>query len=167
MSALCPHYVRTMSVLCPHNISLVRHISFARCCADIVQTYITRDRCPHYILLRFSALIQKKETRSSTALFCPTYGGEGHWLVVGPDQVGPEDDGQVGRGHLVHITSIHHLINWVHRLSESYNISDPPPDRLNESYNINEGYRTNKVGWRIYIYTSINSMYLHCTYVTE
>ena len=27
-----------------------------RCCADIVRTYISRDICPHYILLRFSAL---------------------------------------------------------------------------------------------------------------
>ena len=37
---LCGHisleiYVRTMSALCPHNISLVRHISFVRYCADI------------------------------------------------------------------------------------------------------------------------------------
>ena len=31
MSAQCPHYI------CPHNISLVRHTSFVRCCADIVQ----------------------------------------------------------------------------------------------------------------------------------
>ena len=37
-------YVRTMSALCPHNISLVRHISFVRCCTDIVRTYyISRD----------------------------------------------------------------------------------------------------------------------------
>ena len=40
---LCGHisleiYVRTMSAQCPHNISLVRHISFVRCCADIVPT---------------------------------------------------------------------------------------------------------------------------------
>ena len=44
-----------MSALCLHNISLVRHISFVRCCADIVRTYISRNICPHYILLRFSA----------------------------------------------------------------------------------------------------------------
>ena len=61
MRKLCGHisleiYVRTMSALCPHNISFVRHISFARCCADIVRTYISRDICPHYIILRFSVL---------------------------------------------------------------------------------------------------------------
>ena len=41
--SLCEHisleiYVRTMTAQCPHNISLVRHISFERCCADIVRT---------------------------------------------------------------------------------------------------------------------------------
>ena len=34
---------RYMSALCPHIISLVRHISFVRCCADIV-----RKLCGHY-----------------------------------------------------------------------------------------------------------------------
>ena len=38
MAALCPHNVRTMSALCSHNISLVIHISFVRCYADIVRT---------------------------------------------------------------------------------------------------------------------------------
>ena len=39
---ICSHYVRTMSTLCPHNISLVRHISFVRCCADIyLQGYMS------------------------------------------------------------------------------------------------------------------------------
>ncbi len=38
-----------------------------------------------------------------------TYGDERHGLVVGPDQVGPEDHGQVGCSHLVHITSVNHL----------------------------------------------------------
>ena len=63
---ICPYNVRTISALCPHNISLVRHISFVRCCADIVPTlcghcadiylqgYMSAQ-CPHYILLRFSA----------------------------------------------------------------------------------------------------------------
>ena len=31
-----------------------RHISLVRCCADIVQTYVSRDICLHYFLLRFS-----------------------------------------------------------------------------------------------------------------
>ena len=35
MSELCPHNVCTMSAQ-----HLVRHISFVRCCADIVRTYI-------------------------------------------------------------------------------------------------------------------------------
>ena len=46
-----------MSALCPHNISLVTHISFVRCYADIVRTYISRDICPQYILLWFSAQV--------------------------------------------------------------------------------------------------------------
>ena len=52
MSPQCPHYVRTMSSQCTHYVrtfSLVRHISFARCCADIVRTYISRDICPHNV----------------------------------------------------------------------------------------------------------------------
>ena len=35
--------------ICPHNISLVRHISFVRCCADIVRIYISRDICLHNV----------------------------------------------------------------------------------------------------------------------
>ena len=31
--------------------------TLCRYCADIVRTYISRDICPHYILLRFSALV--------------------------------------------------------------------------------------------------------------
>ena len=64
-----------MSAQCPHKISLVRHISFVRCCADIVRTlcghsanivrtYISRDICPHYILLWFSPQIMAKKWRS-------------------------------------------------------------------------------------------------------
>ena len=60
-----------MSALCPQNISLVRHISFVRCCADIVpilcghcadiylQGYVSAQ-CPRYILLRFSALVDQR-----------------------------------------------------------------------------------------------------------
>ena len=47
-----------MSALCPHNISRGIYISFSsRLSADIVRTYISRDICPHYILLRFSPLV--------------------------------------------------------------------------------------------------------------
>ena len=41
--------------------------------------------------------------------FSVTYGGEGHGLIIGPDQVGSEDDRQVGRRHLVHITAVNNL----------------------------------------------------------
>ena len=57
MSAQCPHNVRTMSALCPHNISRGIYVFFIDKSADIVRTYICRDICPHYILLRFSPLV--------------------------------------------------------------------------------------------------------------
>ena len=54
-----------MSAQRPHNISQGIYVFFMRCCADIVwtlcgncaiivRTYISRDICLHYILLRFS-----------------------------------------------------------------------------------------------------------------
>ena len=63
-----------MSAQCPHNISLVRHISFVRRCADIVRTLCRNcadiylqsymsAQCPHYILLRFSAQLKMQDRR--------------------------------------------------------------------------------------------------------
>ena len=54
-----PDYTVSDTVLL-YQISLVRHISLVRCCADIVRTYISRDICPHYILLRFSPLMSSQ-----------------------------------------------------------------------------------------------------------
>ena len=52
--------LKTDEVYSADNISLIRHISFVRCCADIVRTlcrycadivrtYISRDICPHIV----------------------------------------------------------------------------------------------------------------------
>ena len=46
--------LKTDEVYSADNISLIRHISFVRCCAGILRTYISRDVCPHYFLLRNS-----------------------------------------------------------------------------------------------------------------
>ena len=42
-----------MSAVCPHNISLVRHISFARCCADIYLQGYTYVRIISYFGFQF------------------------------------------------------------------------------------------------------------------
>ena len=55
------------------DICLFREM-FCGNCADIaaiVRTYISRDICPHYILLRFSALGNKKGSSIKETLFCP------------------------------------------------------------------------------------------------
>ena len=50
-----PDYTVSDTVLL-YQISLVRHLSLVRCCADIVRTYISRDICPHYILLQYECI---------------------------------------------------------------------------------------------------------------
>ena len=52
-----------------------RHISLARCLADIVRTYLylSRDTCPHYILLRFSAQVMLAQSCEIKHFNCITY----------------------------------------------------------------------------------------------
>ena len=51
-------YMLCLCISLVRHISLARHISLVRCCVEIVRTYISRDICPHYILLRFSPLFR-------------------------------------------------------------------------------------------------------------
>ena len=63
-------YVCTMSALCPHKISLVRHISFVRCCADIMRTLCRHcaDIYLHY--LHYMSALYPSSVFSPGCCFC-------------------------------------------------------------------------------------------------
>ena len=46
---------RYMSAQCPHYVCTTSHEGYLSHEGYVVRTYISRDICPHYILLRFSA----------------------------------------------------------------------------------------------------------------